>query len=298
MKGKWVQPGVPHRGWDLVGYEDVGAPGRVTCHMCEHQHPRYLYEMQHPHHPDVLRVGGDCAEAMALRFTGDLVRDTGPATPETRSLARMVLHEAERLLGPEAVERVREAVERGKKVSVQTAILLARALHQAEQRQSPSKHLPLEALRGLIDLRGDAPRAMVEEAQPEDLVLIEEMLTASQRRSVEKIRLECEQRAVEQHARDERRDAAQRQQAEERKAWAMPIRSLCERVYRIQVRRRPRRKADLTRICGTVCRVAETPGEYLTRLQWQEFTQECKSAGVSVDRDLFSPIIRFDQPLR
>ena len=31
--GKWIQPGVPHKGWVCVDIEDLGAPGRVAARL-------------------------------------------------------------------------------------------------------------------------------------------------------------------------------------------------------------------------------------------------------------------------
>lgn len=62
--GKWAQKKVPHKGWTWVDVEDLGAPSE-TCEMCEVQEIRYVHLMEHPNHPDTLRVGCVCAEKMA-----------------------------------------------------------------------------------------------------------------------------------------------------------------------------------------------------------------------------------------
>lgn len=62
-RGKWSQPGVPHRGWDCVDIEDLGAPER-TCEMCESQVIRYVHHMEHPEYSEVLEVGCICAGNM------------------------------------------------------------------------------------------------------------------------------------------------------------------------------------------------------------------------------------------
>ena len=62
-RGKWSQPGVPHRGWLCVGTEDLGEP-LITCEMCEFQTIRYVHVMEHPSYAEVLRVGCICAGHM------------------------------------------------------------------------------------------------------------------------------------------------------------------------------------------------------------------------------------------
>jgi hypothetical protein len=59
-RGKWSQPGVPHRGWSCVDIEDLGEP-QMICEMCESQTIRYVHHMEHPHFAGVLGVGCVCA---------------------------------------------------------------------------------------------------------------------------------------------------------------------------------------------------------------------------------------------
>jgi hypothetical protein len=61
--GKWVLPGVPHRGWSCLDIEDLEEPC-FTCEMCEVMVIRYVHSMEHPDYPDVLRVGCVCAGHM------------------------------------------------------------------------------------------------------------------------------------------------------------------------------------------------------------------------------------------
>jgi hypothetical protein len=63
QRGKWSQPGVPHKGWICVDIEDLGSPSRV-CEMCESQEIRYAHHMQHTDWPDVLICGCVCAGNM------------------------------------------------------------------------------------------------------------------------------------------------------------------------------------------------------------------------------------------
>lgn len=62
-RGKWSNPGVPHRGWRCVDIEDLGAP-QAECRMCESQTIRYVHHMQHPNYSEVLGVGCVCAGHM------------------------------------------------------------------------------------------------------------------------------------------------------------------------------------------------------------------------------------------
>lgn len=62
-RGKWSQPGVPHKGWTCVGIEDLEEPSQV-CEMCETVEIRYAHQMEHPDYPTILSVGCVCAEHM------------------------------------------------------------------------------------------------------------------------------------------------------------------------------------------------------------------------------------------
>ena len=62
-RGKWSQPGVPHKGWMCTDVEDLGDPGAV-CEMCKSQKIRYVHYMKHPDYPDELGVGCVCAGHM------------------------------------------------------------------------------------------------------------------------------------------------------------------------------------------------------------------------------------------
>jgi len=62
-RGKWSQPGIPHRGWKCVGVEDLEEPAQL-CEMCESVEIRYVHFMEHPNYPETLGVGCICAEHM------------------------------------------------------------------------------------------------------------------------------------------------------------------------------------------------------------------------------------------
>jgi hypothetical protein len=74
MSGKWSQPGIPHKGWDCVGVEDLGSPD-ATCEMCETQAIRYVHSMHHPDYPAGLQVGCVCAEKMSGDYEGPQRRE-------------------------------------------------------------------------------------------------------------------------------------------------------------------------------------------------------------------------------
>ncbi len=73
-RGKWSEPGVPHRGWHCVDVEDLGEPSQL-CQMCEGVDVRYVHHMQHADYPDVLAVGCVCAEHMEEDYAGPRRRE-------------------------------------------------------------------------------------------------------------------------------------------------------------------------------------------------------------------------------
>ena len=69
--GRWNIPGIPHKGWSIIGCEDIldgieDPDNREyeTCEMCGQERIRYVHIMCHPNYPNVLRVGCSCAEKM------------------------------------------------------------------------------------------------------------------------------------------------------------------------------------------------------------------------------------------
>ncbi len=62
-RGKWSDPGVPHKGWTCVDIVDLGAPIE-TCEMCETMQIRYVHYMRHPEYPTDLGCGCICAGHM------------------------------------------------------------------------------------------------------------------------------------------------------------------------------------------------------------------------------------------
>lgn len=73
-RGKWSEPGVPHKGWSCVGFEDLEDLIGI-CEMCETQSIRYVHHMEHPDYPDVLGVGRVCAEHMEEDYVGARQRE-------------------------------------------------------------------------------------------------------------------------------------------------------------------------------------------------------------------------------
>lgn len=62
-RGKWSQPGVPHRGWHCIDIEDLGYE-KTQCEMCESRTIRFVHNMAHPDYPAILAVGCICAGHM------------------------------------------------------------------------------------------------------------------------------------------------------------------------------------------------------------------------------------------
>lgn len=73
-RGKWSQPGVPHRGWMCVGVEDLEEPAQL-CEMCESVEIRYVHFMEHPDYPETLGVGCICAEHMESDYVNPRRRE-------------------------------------------------------------------------------------------------------------------------------------------------------------------------------------------------------------------------------
>jgi len=72
--GKWSQPGVPHKNWKCVGFEDLREPSEL-CGMCESIEIRHVHYMQHPDYPEILGVGCVCAEHMEQDYVGPRLRE-------------------------------------------------------------------------------------------------------------------------------------------------------------------------------------------------------------------------------
>ena len=64
---RWDLPGVPHKGWILVGFEDIKENPDAeyeTCEMCGNERIRFVHILSHPDYNGVMRVGCTCAEKM------------------------------------------------------------------------------------------------------------------------------------------------------------------------------------------------------------------------------------------
>lgn len=75
QRGKWSAAGVPHKGWQCIGVEDLREPSAV-CAMCECVEIRYVHYMEHPDYPDELGVGCICAEHMENDYVRPRERET------------------------------------------------------------------------------------------------------------------------------------------------------------------------------------------------------------------------------
>lgn len=73
-RGKWSQPGVPHRGWRCVDIEDLTYPSAI-CEMCESQQIRFAHHMEHPNYSGTLVVGCVCAGHMEGDVAAARVRE-------------------------------------------------------------------------------------------------------------------------------------------------------------------------------------------------------------------------------
>ena len=73
---RWDNPGIPHKGWTLIGYEDIREDALddedfeyETCEMCHNERIRYVHILTHPDYNGEIRVGCDCA----CKMTDDYV---------------------------------------------------------------------------------------------------------------------------------------------------------------------------------------------------------------------------------
>jgi len=68
-RGKWSDPGVPHKGWTCVDFEDLEDLSGI-CGMCESQEIRYVHYMQHPRLQGLIGAGCECAARMSEDYEG------------------------------------------------------------------------------------------------------------------------------------------------------------------------------------------------------------------------------------
>lgn len=66
-RGRWSDPGVPHKGWRWVGSTDLGEPSQL-CEMCATQQIRYVHHLVHELAPHELDVGCVCAEHLTADY--------------------------------------------------------------------------------------------------------------------------------------------------------------------------------------------------------------------------------------
>lgn len=68
-RGKWSEPGIPHKGWICNDIEDLGEPSAI-CEMCRSSQLRFAHHMSHPDYEDKLVVGCICAGHMSGDYEG------------------------------------------------------------------------------------------------------------------------------------------------------------------------------------------------------------------------------------
>ena len=73
-RGKWSDPGVPHKGWTCVDFEDLEDLSGI-CGMCESQEIRYVHYMQHPRFEGLIGAGCECAARMSEDYEGAQSRE-------------------------------------------------------------------------------------------------------------------------------------------------------------------------------------------------------------------------------
>lgn len=78
-RGKWGQPGVPHKGWECVGeydtFEEIGEDEFQTCGMCESAQVRFVHIMRNERYKEQLLCGCICAGHMGQDLAAAEVRD-------------------------------------------------------------------------------------------------------------------------------------------------------------------------------------------------------------------------------
>ena len=73
LRGKWSDPGVPHRGWRCIGVDELDE--LTNCQMCESAEIRFAHRMRHPDYPEELVVGCHCAEHMEEDYSAPRERE-------------------------------------------------------------------------------------------------------------------------------------------------------------------------------------------------------------------------------
>ena len=75
---RWTLTGVPHKGWTLIGYEDVKEEDPdaeyESCEMCGNE-IRYVHILEHPDYVGTMRVGCNCAEKMTEDYTTQRIHE-------------------------------------------------------------------------------------------------------------------------------------------------------------------------------------------------------------------------------
>lgn len=68
---QWNKAGIPHKGWEYIGIEDLGENICLDedieyeqCEMCGKEKIRYVHLLRHSEYDGVIRVGCICASKM------------------------------------------------------------------------------------------------------------------------------------------------------------------------------------------------------------------------------------------
>ena len=72
--GKWIEPNVPHKGWEYLGCEDKEETCEV-CEMCEDRDIRYVHWVRHQDYPADLGVGNVCAENLCIEYSSPKAKE-------------------------------------------------------------------------------------------------------------------------------------------------------------------------------------------------------------------------------
>jgi hypothetical protein len=88
MRGKWSEPGIPHKGWSCIEVFDAGDINQI-CGMCESQPIRFIHVVEHPDYVDRLDTGCICCENLTeISSTPVFARKNSSARQNSRGVSR------------------------------------------------------------------------------------------------------------------------------------------------------------------------------------------------------------------
>lgn len=101
-RGKWSDPGVPHKGWECISMDDLGdnPDDWAVCEMCEEQNIRYVHTMVHPEYPDRMGCGSICAGHMEEDYESAKRRER-----QAKSRTRSRMRQMDKWINPETWKR-------------------------------------------------------------------------------------------------------------------------------------------------------------------------------------------------